>query len=443
MCHALRCGLLFAAMNFCVCVAAEDAKPQPAKPLLRDFLGLCTHTVQFKPKLYQSICRLARDYHPLEWDVGKDSDYAPKFPEARNRVDWNAVYGSWKDAGFDVDCSIMFETLPHDGWKDLPRDSFNYGKAFAKFFGPSSDKKLVSSVEIGNEPGKYDDPTYRKLFESMAKGLREGDPKLTIATCNTTAGKSGGYEKSLECVKGLEALYDVINVHDYAMVEGWPTWRRSFPEDPKIKYLKDLQAVIDWRDKNALGKQIWLTEFGWDCTTQKPDPKTEFAKWVGVTDTQQAQYLVRSTLVFMGMDVSHAYIYWFNDEDKASLHAASGITRNWKPKQSYWALAHLYKTLGDYRFVKSREKVDGDIYVFEFESGTDPKKRILAVWSPTGEGKKGEKELDLAGAKLIKAERMPLKEGDVAPEALEAKAGKVKVNFDEAPLYLWLEAPAK
>ncbi|MBI3828653.1 MAG: hypothetical protein HY291_04000 [Planctomycetes bacterium] len=429
-------------LSWGACAAETPGKPG-AKPVLRDFLGLCTHTVQFKPKLYQPICRLARDYHPLEWDVGKDSDFALKFPEARNRVNWDSVYGSWKDGGFEVDCSIMFETLPHDGWKDLPRDAFNYAKAFAKFFGPSSEKKLVASVEIGNEPGKYDDPTYRKVFENMAKGFREGDPKLTVLTCNATAGKSGGYEKSLECVKGLEELYDAINVHDYAQAEGWPTWRRSFPEDPKIPYLKDLQAIADWRDKNAPTKPIWITEYGWDCSTQKPDPKTEFAKWVGVTDTQQAQYLVRSTLVFMGMDLARAYIYWFNDEDKASLHAAAGLTRHWKPKESYWAVAHLQKTLGEYRFAKAREKKTGELYVYEFEHGTDAKKHVLAVWSPTGEGRKGETEIDLGGGKLIKAERMPLKEGDVPAETLEVKDGKAKVSYDEAVIYLWVEGAAK
>jgi len=57
------------------------------KPLFRDFMGLCVHTVMFKPDLYKPICRLVRDYHGFEWDVGDDSSYAPKFPLARNGVD--------------------------------------------------------------------------------------------------------------------------------------------------------------------------------------------------------------------------------------------------------------------------------------------------------------------------------------------------------------------
>jgi len=47
-----------------------------------------------------------------------------------------------------------------------------------------------------------------------------------------------------------------VNIHDYAEVEGWPTWRRSYPEDPKIK-LKEFKWEPfgpEWRqDKELLG----------------------------------------------------------------------------------------------------------------------------------------------------------------------------------------------
>ena len=72
----------------------------------------------------------------------------------------------------------MFHGTPPASWKDLPNDARAYGLAFAKSFGPSSAKKLVSSFEIGNEPGNYTDEKYRTLFASMAAGLRNGDPKL-------------------------------------------------------------------------------------------------------------------------------------------------------------------------------------------------------------------------------------------------------------------------
>ena len=259
----------------------------PPRSLFRDFMGLNGHTVQFRPQLYRPIATQVRDYHPVEWDLGKDSDSIPPFPSARNGVDWNAVYGSWRKQGWRVDACLMFETLPRHKWKDLAADSRAYGERFAHAFGPSAANPLVESVEIGNEPGSYSDADYRLVFEHLALGLKTGDPRIRVATCALTTGKSHSYAKSVECLIGLERLYDVLNVHSYAQLEGWPTWRRSYPEDPQLKdYLPDITRLCAWRDAHATGKQIWLTEFGYDASTTSPNPNSEFKQWVGVTDTQ-------------------------------------------------------------------------------------------------------------------------------------------------------------
>ena len=98
---------------------------------------------------------------------------------------------------------------------------------------------------------------------------------------------------------------------------------------PKLEFLPKIREVITWRNQNAKGKPIWLTEFGWDSTTKPQQTEGDFKKWVGVTDLQQAQYLVRAFLVLATLDLDRAYIYWFNDEDVASVHASSGLTRKY------------------------------------------------------------------------------------------------------------------
>jgi len=414
-------------------------EPTP-RPVMGEFMGVNGHTVQFKPELYSKVCRKVRDYHPIEWDLGKESDFALRFPEARNRVNWDQVYGSWKKQGFENDVSVMFHNFPPETWKNLEKDPYTYGLAFARMFGPSSEKKLVASAEIGNEPGNYPDETYRKVFESMAKGLREGDPKIKILTCNITTGKSGGYEKSVTCVQGLEKLYDVLNIHTYAMVNGWPEWKRSFPEDPTITFLKGIEDLIAWRDQNAKGKEIWITEFGWDASS-KPNLTTgDAAKWKGnVTDPQQARYIVRAFLVFSAMAVDRAYLYFFNDSDEPSFHAASGITRNFQPKPSFHAMAHLYRSLNDYRFARIVTKKAGELYAYEYVHATEPKKKVLVAWSPTGSERTATVELSLGKAKLVRAERTPLAAGDVPAVAVSVKAGTASVALEESPLFLWLE----
>ncbi|MGC3991231.1 MAG: hypothetical protein QM796_16440 [Chthoniobacteraceae bacterium] len=98
------------------------------------------------------------------------------------------------------------------------------------------------------------------------------------------------------------------------------------------------------------GKPVWVTEFGYDSTTKPPETSGDFTKWVGVTDVQQAQWIVRSLLVFSTLPVQRAYLYFFNDNDEPHLHGSSGITRNFTPKPSFYALSHLQGRLGDCRF---------------------------------------------------------------------------------------------
>jgi serine/threonine-protein kinase ATR len=338
----------------------------------------------------------------------------------------------------------MFDPIPAKSWKHLPRDAHAYGRAFAKTFGPSGKLAIATSAEIGNEPGLYDDARYRLLFEHMARGLREGDPKLKILPANMTVEPSGRYTKNVECVRGLEDLYDALRTQTYAQVEGWPTWRRTYPEDrdPNNHFLTNVRDLLAWRDAHAPGKPVWVTEFGWDASTKPAPPPEKGAtkQWIGSTDEEQARYLVRSFMLFAGMGVERAYIFFFNDDDVPSLHAAAGLTRNYQPKPAYWAVAHLYATLGDYRFDRVLREGPDDVYAYAFRHGHDPAKRIVAVWLASGAGREAEHSIDIGGGgQVVKAQRMPLAAGKAEDVKWEARdGGAIKVKATESPLFLWI-----
>jgi len=444
-------GAVFSAALLPSAAAAQAAAPpkaaavrktaavQTKKCLLRDFMGLNVHSVGFKPELYKPICRLVRDYHPMVWDIGDDTSSAAEFPRTRsNIVNWLDEYGSWKKTGYEIDASLQFEQTGPEKWKDMPKDAFAYGRAFAQYFGPSGMHPLVGSVEIGNEPGSYSDSEYRTVFENMARGIRQGDPHLPIATCNVVAGTPDKYTKNIASLEGLQPLYDIINIHTYAFAEPYPTWRRSYPEDPSIKYLPPVTDTIAWRSAHAPGKQIWITEFGWDSTTKPNLPTGDFSRWVGSTDTQQAQYLVRSFLVFSALDVDRAYLYYFDDEDAPTLHASSGLTRHFTPKPSYYAVSHLYDTLGSCRFVRAVVQEAGSLYAYEYRNGSNSKERIWAVWSPTGSNREAEVVLPAPGGRIVRAEQMPLQTGKAKPAAFHVQGGKVTLKVGESPVYLWI-----
>ncbi len=415
-----------------------DGTASEVRPLMRDFVGLNGHTVQFRPELYAPVGRLARDYHPVEWDLGTNTSEMPEWPFAKNRVDWSKVYGSWRNSGWSIDVSLMFETVPLTRWANLERNARRYGEVFAREFGPSGKRKLVDSVEIGNEPGKWSDEEYSRVFQALAEGIRSGDAQLKICSCNLTTGKSTDYEKNVQCVARFTNLLDVLTIHTYAQLEGWPTWQRSFPEDPKLlHYLQDVEALCRWRDSYARDKPVWITEFGYDSSTGTPAPTGDFAKWKGVTDMEQAQWLVRSLLVFSSVPVARAYIYFFNDEDQAQLHSSSGLTRHFKPKPSFYAVAHLQRLLGEFRFKRIVTNEPGRRRVQEYQK--DSGEIIWAVWSPTGDGTEITARLENLPGKLVRSERMPLSGADsVVPLAPEA-SGALRFPVQESPVYLLFE----
>lgn len=411
-----------------------------ARPLMKDFIGINGHTVKFKPELYQPLCSQVRDYHPVGWDLAGDTSEPAPFPFARNKVNWETVYGSWRKHGWTIDACLMFESVKREDWNNLEADARAYGSAFARAFGPSGERKLVGTVEIGNEPGSWSDADYTTMFRAMAEGLREGDPALKIATCNLTNGTSGKYEKSVSCVASMPELVDVLTVHSYAQLEGWPTWKRSYPEDPALEhYLKDVSNLCAWRDDHMPGKPVWITEFGYDSSTAPQEKSGTFSKWVGVTDERQAQWIVRSLLVFSAMPVERAYIYFFNDENKASVHASSGLTRNFQPKPSFFAVRHLQRTLGDFRFRRVVTDKAGKLRVHEYENPDEPRRVVWAVWAPHDQPGRETVTLEKVPGRLLSSARMPLADGEAeSGGAKQAGPGKVTVEVGGSPVFLTL-----
>ncbi len=436
------------------------------KPLMKDFMGLNGH-FQFKPDLYKQVVKQVRNYHNVDWDVAKPGDPIT-IPNTINGVDWkNDLYLFWKNAGFETDICIQFASFGAENqnfktiWKGKEQWSYDYTKAMAKYFGPSGTEKLATTFEIDNEPGKrVDAATFQTIFKQMAKGIRDGDPKAKIVTPTIQARAADDYSQDVRTFYGqadILPLYDVLNVHTYPTLPqgaGNPnSWNRTYPEDASANYLKVAQEVIDWRNTTAPGKQVWITEFGYDAPTEAAmKNRTGWfleLDWQGHTDLQQAQYLVRSFLAFAPMDINRAYLYYFNDEDEAAFHAASGLTRKFVPKMSFYAVKQLYNTLGEYRFARVIKKETGDVFVYEFRHGSDPNNRVWVAWSPTGvksHEKNGykprEARITLSGlpGKPVSVKAMATTSAAPAEANWEKKSDtEIAVTIGEGPVYIQLQ----
>ncbi len=444
--HALLAAFIGAAIFAAPrCLAAD-------RPLIKDFVGI-NIDFNFRPELYTRICRLARNYHSINWDVKQPGDPIT-FPRCVNGVDWDQnAYGRWKKDHFEVDLCAQLEqfgpTVPNyeSLWQNREAWCRDYGQQMANYFGSSGAHKLVTSIEIGNEPGqKFDDPLFQKLFIAMARGIRAGDPKLRIVTPAVAASHADDWLKSLDQTFSsaeIKPLFDVINLHSYANVPegtGQSPWDRSYPEDPKIDYLKRIDAAIKWRDQHTPDKQIWITEFGYDaCTSEAMQHRPDWAaklNWRGQTDLQQAQWLVRSLLCFATRHIDRAYIFIYNDNDQASVHAASGLTRNFTPKPSYFAVSQFYRKLGDYRFSRVVTHKSAELSVLEFKHAKDANKLIWVVWSPTGNGSEHQATLSDLPAAPTAAESMATTSATLEKLTWQQVPAGIQLKVTESPIYL-------
>ncbi len=240
--------------------SSEKGGSKKVKPLFKDFMGINGH-FHFKPDLYSQLCRLVRNYHSVRWDVENPGGDIT-LPICTNLVNWETqVYAPWKEKGFETDICIQFLGLTpperdyESFWQGQEDWAYRYGKAMASFFGPSGEKKLCTSMEVGNEPGgRFDIPLFKTIFSNIAQGIRDGDRAMKILTPTVQAREGDDYSQDLNSIykdEDILPLYDVINVHVYASIPesapGKSPWNRTFPEDSATDYLKVVDETVEWR----------------------------------------------------------------------------------------------------------------------------------------------------------------------------------------------------
>ncbi len=414
------------------------------RPTMSEFVGLCGH-FHFDAPTFAPVARHVRNYHGINWDLDTKVPYKdPPYPFALNRVNWETLYGGWQAAGFEINSSLMLGDSFAEDAEDPEGQAYGYGRAFAEFMGPSG-KGLVHTAELGNEPGDHSDEDYTAVAHAMARGLKEGDPLLRVATASVTIGKSGQYEKSIACYDGWMDLIDVLNVHSYAMMGSWPNRLRTHPEDPECDFLKRVQRVLDWRDANAPDKDVWVTEFGWDAHRMEGAPLQEgtpiHERPSVVSRIQQAQFLARAYLIFARMGVDRAYMFWYQDDGPGKgMHNADGLLSKGEKQPAYYAMASMKRHLGSYRFERVLEEDLDSVYAYLLTAG--PGRACVAAWSPTFDGESRDWTLDLEAAalgdfSLVRAMELATGAEQIEVDA-EAAGGKVNVQAVGMPRLLFL-----
>jgi hypothetical protein len=273
-------------------------------------------------------------------------------------------------------------------------------------------------------------------------GVKNADPNAQLVL----AGLSQGYVpgSGISYLNGMLAWsnanrggsvpFDVINLHHYSTANS-PTASGVSPEADNL--VSQMQAFTSWRDANTPGKEVWVTEFGYDSNSASPlgcptlGPNSNFVV--------QGQWIVRSMLAQMQAGISRAFIYWIADQPCgvycADMFNSCGlIDVDGGYKASYYFVNTFRATLATMRYVApvASGNASVDIATFQDTLGADG---AYVLWAPTSNATVVNGYTLKLAADATRATQVLLEDQQLngSSSALTVTTGTVSVDVTETP----------
>jgi hypothetical protein len=198
----------------------------------------------------------------------------------------------------------------------------------------------VAAWEIWNEPNSElffagDAAAYASLVRTAYPAFKAGDPGATVVAGSTAYNDTKWLTEAYDA--GMGGFFDALSTHPYMGPSNAP------PElaDTGVKWRMDhvravRQLMVDRGDE---AKPIWFTEIGW--TTMENIAGT--LPWeLGVSEADQADYLVRALRQTATQYPYVSHVFWYNERDNNSGHRrndnAGLLRRDLSEKPAYQAL---------------------------------------------------------------------------------------------------------
>jgi hypothetical protein len=322
---------------------------------------------------------------------------------------------------------------------------------------------LVRYIENWNEPDKWwkNRAAYFQPFELAAMcsadfdghkgnlgpgvGVKNADPNMKLVL--------GGLARpEIEYLKAMKLWAqfhragdfpaDVINLHHYSNDAGGQGGNPTTGISPEADGLRErFERIVRWRNLHLPGKEIWVSEFGYDTNPQS----TQRAPAIGKTSAEEVQgrWIVRSYLALAASGVDRVQLYMLRDVNAANTvqYDSSGLTseksNRHQPKRSWFYVATLRHVLRGTRFESEIASGDPNVRIYRFRSEGHPSRDVYAVWCPTSDTSEvSDFSLDLPNA--VTATLVTLgpqsATGQAAP--LTIKDGTVPFSVGERPVFV-------
>ncbi len=276
-------------------------------------------------------------------------------------------------------------------------------------------------------------------------GVKNADPNAKLVM-------GGLAETNIEYIKAMklwadyyrngEFPADVINVHHYCHNGPNPQTTGTVGVSPEAGNLKGFMAEFaDYRNKYYPGKEVWITEFGYDTHPASVLRSPEIGSFSQFE--VQAQWLVRSYLVLAASGVDKAAMYMLADVNPASSTKfdnsglISSAATGYVPKISWYYVYTMKNHLTGMRFQQEIPSGNPQVMIYRFKNDNE-NVGAYSLWCPTSN------QTEVSGYELTLAEGetqvklVELVNGSISGQEtiLEVINGKVTVNVSERPVFI-------
>lgn len=229
-----------------------------------------------------------------------------------------------------------------------PSNPVHYANAAAwvakRYDGTMSPDLKIDAMELWNEPdldsfwasspASTQVSDFATLIKTAGPEVKKANPSLTVVV-GAPASVDTDWYRSFYRTPGVVGTYDALGVHPYQSPGDAPPSAYE-PQYGKY-YLRHIPVLVDLMTSMNDPAKIWATEFGWS-THQNTSSTPNWQK--GVTDAQQAQYLLQAAeLMASYQRVKAAFWYNARNTDIGDTHFDNyGLSRlDNTPKPAYYA----------------------------------------------------------------------------------------------------------
>lgn len=316
--------------------------------------------------------------------LGRDSTLAASYKEHADYLfQFAARYGRTKVPAGKLRVDAMNQPLSGLGsvaWMEPWNEPDKNWKGRTGYFDPQV-LSAMSSADYDGDQGRL----------GADFGIKSADPTMKMALPGLI-GIDREYVKAMKWWSDRNRAgsfpADALNFHHYCNDAGGQNGVATTGISPEQDDLRGrLEHLADWRDRWLAGKELWLSEFGWDT-----HPQSVFrARAVGGNDEyeMQGRWIVRAFLAVAASGFDKAQVFLLRDDwdSGPGTFVTSGLVHDkhdtlkakFEKKSSWYYVNTLHKTLKDYRWVAD-ESV-GEMRVYRFAHATRTDSVAYAVWN--------------------------------------------------------------